>query len=114
MSYVPITVHQGSNTLFIPVRPEIKEDTEIIGVDWVCKTAVLNMADESVIDVATITLKTEDDLHFLVGLTPIQTALLTGNRSPTEYKWVIQLSNASLGYSKEKHIALYVKKQGIT
>ena len=107
-------IHQGDSTLLIPVRPFLKDAAEVLGGDWVCKTAVLDATGTVVIAEHTVTTKTDDNLYFLVGLTSLQTTDLTVLRNPTVYQWVIQLSNATLNYSKEKHIPLFVMTQGIT
>lgn len=111
-----IAIYQGDSTDLIQVRPKIADPLETISNDWQCKTSVINSKGEVVVGPRDIIEKSEDDLYFIVGLSPGETLELSvDNGYYAQYSWVIQLSNATLepAYSKEKHIPLNIRKQGV-
>lgn len=109
------SLFQGDSSSLIAVRPDLKNPTDVINSDWVCKTTLLS-ADKSVIIPTRVeTTKSDDGLTWIVGLSPSDTAQVVVNGKFEKCKWIIQVENLTLSpaYRREKHIQVNVKKQGI-
>lgn len=113
----PISLFQGDSSGLIKLRPNITDPNVVISDDWECKTSLLNNDGTVVIAPRTESMKTDDDLFWIVGLSPSDTEDVTidQNSKYNECTWVIQVSNNTLdpAYNKELHIQVNVRKQGI-
>lgn len=112
-----ISLFKGDSSGLLLIRPNLKEVTGVITDDWVCTTALVNVDRTDIVAPRTETTISDDGLHWVVGLSPDDTNSVDIDIN-SKYKkcyWVIQVSNESLdpAYSKEKHIQVNVKKQGI-
>ena len=112
----PIKLYQGDDMELIQVRPRLNDDNAVIDNNWVCEIAVMNEAGDIVVPKRTVTLKSDDDMYFLAGLTPAETSLLTVTKRMTQYIFAVQCKNNTLSptYNREKHLPLYVEPQAVS
>lgn len=112
-----ISLFQGDSSDLFRIRPNIADPAAEISDDWVCKTSLLSSNGEQVIAPRVESVKSDDGLVWLIGLSPEDTALVTVDPKfrYTQCTYVIEVSNSILepAYRKEKHIRVNVKKQGI-
>jgi hypothetical protein len=113
----PISLYRGDSSDLVAVRPNITDDTEIISNDWVCRTMLIDENEVELVASRIETIKTADNLHFVVVLSPTDTLTVSiqAGRKYAKVYWVIQLSNNMLtpAYSKESRIEVLVRQQAI-
>jgi len=107
-------IFSGSSIGPVPVRPAIDDDVSVIDGHWQCKTALVNEVGEVVVASRIESLKSADNLNFLVSLSAEDTAqAVFGDYSI--YYWVIQVSNNNLipGYRNEQQLKIHIKRSGM-
>lgn len=109
------SIYQGDSGLPTPVRPAISDPEETINNDWVCKTSLLGPDGSVIVPVRTESVKTDDNLYWLIWLKKEDTENVDIKRNFAKCTWVIQVTNDTLipAYNREKHITVNVLKQGI-
>lgn len=112
----PMSLFQGDSSELLQVRPNIADPAEVISGDWVCTTKLVDVDKNEIVAARTETTKTDDELHFVVSLSPTDTEAVTVGDLPVRVYWVIQMTNNVLSpaYNREKHLPVIVKKQAIT
>lgn len=111
-----VSIYQGDSSLPITVRPNIADPAEVISSDWLCRSAVICDDDGSNLIAPRVeNVKTDDGLHWIIVLSPADTALIPVVNKTRKCTLVVEVTNDNLmpSYSREKHIELEVKKQGL-
>lgn len=104
-----IQVRKGDTSELVTVRPDLADDTEVIGSGWKCYSSVEDIYGNEVVAQREITEKTADNLHFVAFLNPSETDLLNSGSLLTEYRWVFRISNNTTDpeYNREKYVELF-------
>jgi len=113
----PISLFRGDSSDLVSVRPNLKEPTETISSDWICRTMLVDSSGVEIIASRIENVKSEDGLTFIISLSPADTLAITVgvDQKYTTVDWVVQLSNDQLvpAYSKEKRLKILVREQAI-
>lgn len=105
-----ISINKGDTSCPVFIRPDLTDPEAVIDATWKCHTSVEDVYGNVVIAEREITVKTDDNKHFVVYVEDSESATLDTGSIMSEYVWVIRLSNAQLepDYVKEKRITLSV------
>lgn len=110
-----IMIHQGDSVEPIPVRPNLKDESEKLSGDWKCFFSIIDARGNEVLASKEVTTKSEDELSFIVMLSPDNTRSLAVAEDFALYYLVVQVSNETLlpVYSKERHFIMQVRRGAI-
>lgn len=113
----PISLARGDSSDLILIRPNIADDSEVISADWVCRTKLVEEDFTEIVAERVESTKTDDELNFVVGLSPTDTESVTveAGKKFKRVFWVVQVSNTNLtpAYSREKMIPVVIRNQAI-
>tara|TARA_R110002072_G_scaffold298960_1_gene473700 strand:+ start:14617 stop:14982 length:366 start_codon:yes stop_codon:yes gene_type:complete len=120
MSAEVIELFVGDLTPIKNVRPDFPGVEDLLDVNWVCQTSVVDCDNAEVVAPRGVTGKTVDSSgreRFSVSIFAAETALLTipEGEGYVDYYWIIEITNATTvpPFAREARITLRVRAQGI-
>ena len=118
MAVTRYTLNQGETGPIIRPRPSVLATDATIDSNWACRTSVNDADGTEVIAPRVVTDKTDDNMYFVVALTPTETASLTVEEgcAYTMYSQIVEITNDTLTpeFNIEDDYDLKIKPGGMT